>query len=80
MWIVTECSLCKAEAAAVMCDHCGCKVCVCCATLLEEMITDQYGGEYTEICNMCAEGISVDGKSYSNGPKLVILNGGKEDV
>ena len=80
MWIVTECSDCKAEAAAIMCDHCGCKVCVCCATLLEDMIQDHFGGQYKELCNRCAGGISVDGTSYADGPSLVLLNGGKDSV
>lgn len=76
MWIVRECDICKAEAAAIMCDHCGCKACVCCATLLEEMILDGYGGEYREICNRCAQGISVDGASFADGPSLIIHGGG----
>lgn len=77
MWIVRECDLCNAEPAAIMCDHCGCKVCVCCATLLVEMIEDQFGGRYKEICNRCVEGISDDGTVYNNGPKLVLIQGGK---
>lgn len=74
------CDACGIYDRSFMCDHCGVKICAECCTILEEKITDKYGGEYQHLCRGCEDGISVDGRSYSDGPQLIILNGGKDDV
>lgn len=78
MWIVRECDRCNNEPASIMCDHCGCKACVCCSLLLRSTIEDHLGGRYKELCNDCARSVSADGTSYNSVPKPLVLQGSKD--